>query len=125
MLSKVNFDEAFARFDDHWNPRIVADLNGQHVKVAKILGEFEWHHHEHEDELFLIHRGEMEMQWKEGEATKSVLLKAGEFFVVPKTVEHRPIAKQEVQLILFEPAETVNTGNISSDRTRTDLERLG
>ena len=125
VMNIINFEKAFSQFDDHWNPRIVADLNGQQVKVAKLLGEFDWHHHENEDELFLVHRGELELQIRdENETEKSVVLRSGECFVVPKGVVHRPVAHEEVEVILFEPATTLNTGNMESERTRRELDRL-
>jgi mannose-6-phosphate isomerase-like protein (cupin superfamily) len=120
MQSKVNIAEAFGKFDDYWHPRIVADLNGQQVKVAKLLGEFEWHFHEAEDELFWVHKGELVIELRNG----SVAIGEGEFFVVPRGVEHRPIAKEEVEVVLFEPATTLNTGNIENEQTVRELEKL-
>ena len=124
-MDKINFGDLFTKFDDHWNPRIAAELNGQQVKVAKILGEFDWHHHESEDELFLVHRGEMELQWRDEQGVEhSVTLGPSECFVMPRGVSHRPIAREEVELILFEPASTLNTGDVDNHRTRRELERL-
>lgn len=116
----VNLAEKFAQFDDHWHPRIVGELNGQQVKVAKLLGAFDWHHHADEDELFLVIRGTLRMQLQAGE----VRIEPGEFFIVPRGVEHCPVADEEVHVVLFEPASTRNTGNLESERTRTELERL-
>ncbi len=117
---KVNLSEAFARISEHWSPRIAADLNGQQVKLVKFQGEFVWHSHEHEDEMFLVHRGRFTMEFRD----KSVELSAGEFLVVPRGVEHRPVATEEVEVVLFEPASTLNTGNASDSRTVRDLKRI-
>lgn len=110
---KLNLADAFATFSEHWSPRIAADLNGQQVKLVKFKGVFDWHHHEHEDELFLVHRGSFVMEFRD----KAVELREGELLVVPRGVEHRPVAEHEVEVILFEPASTLNTGNVTSDRT--------
>jgi mannose-6-phosphate isomerase-like protein (cupin superfamily) len=112
-MQKVTLAEAFASFSEHWQPRIVGELNGQHVKVAKLLGEFVWHHHEHEDELFLVIRGTLTMELRVG----NVELHEGDFFIVPRGVEHRPVAKEEAHVVLFEPATTRNTGNVRNERT--------
>jgi mannose-6-phosphate isomerase-like protein (cupin superfamily) len=120
VITKVNLAEKLASFTDQWSPRIVAELNGQHVKLAKLQGEFVWHHHEHEDELFLVLRGTLRLQFREGET----VLEPGEFAVVPRGVEHRPVADEEVELMLFEPATTLNTGNIENERTVRELHRL-
>ena len=117
---KVNLDRAFAAFSDHWSPRIAADLNGQQVKLAKFKGEFVWHSHEHEDEMFLVHKGSFTMEFRD----KRVELRAGEFLVVPRGVEHRPVAQDEVEVILFEPAATLNTGTATDSRTVRDLKRI-
>jgi mannose-6-phosphate isomerase-like protein (cupin superfamily) len=124
-MKKMNINELLSRFDDHWNPRVIGELNGQHVKAAKLLGEFDWHQHDDEDELFWVISGELEIHWKEESGdTKCVSLSPGEFVIVPRGVQHRPVAKNEVQVVLFEPASTVNTGNVVSERTRVHLERL-
>ena len=119
-MDKVNLAAMFARFADHWNPRVVGDLNGQQVKLVKFQGEFVWHHHEAEDELFLVVRGTFRMEFRD----RSVDLHAGEFLIVPRGVEHRPVAEEEVEVMLFEPAATVNTGSAGGERTVTELERL-
>lgn len=119
MHDKLSLDAAFSRIDDHWNPRIAAELNGQHVKVAKLLGAFVWHSHEREDELFLVHRGRLRLELRD----RVVELGPGELFVVPRGVEHRPVADEEVELVLFEPASTLNTGNVRDERTRETLEQ--
>jgi len=119
-MQPINLDAKLAQFSDPWNPRIIAELNGQHVKLAKLQGEFIWHHHEHEDELFLVLRGTLRMQFRDRE----VAIRPGECIVVPRGVEHRPVADQEVHVLLFEPASTLNTGNLRNERTRERLERL-
>jgi len=116
-MKKVNVSEKLAGFTEHWSPKIVGELNGQHVKLAKLQGEFVWHFHEHEDELFLIVRGELEMDWRDESGEHSVALGEGEFLIVPRGVEHRPRAAQETHLMLFEPVSTLHTGNVRSDRT--------
>jgi mannose-6-phosphate isomerase-like protein (cupin superfamily) len=119
-MEKVTLADKFARISDHWHPRIVGELNGQHVKLVKFKGEFVWHHHEHEDELFLVVAGSFRMEFRD----RHVWLAPGEFLVVPRGVEHRPVAEQEVSVMLFEPATTVNTGSAGGELTRTELERL-
>jgi mannose-6-phosphate isomerase-like protein (cupin superfamily) len=112
-MDKVNVAEKLAQFDDYWNPRIVGELNGQHVKLVKFQGEFVWHHHAHEDELFLVVKGRFRMDFRD----RQVWLDEGEMIIVPRGVEHRPVADHEVHVLLFEPASTVNTGNVASERT--------
>jgi len=119
-IDKVNLKEKFARFSEHWKPKIVGELNGQHVKLVKFIGPFEWHHHENEDELFLVVDGSFTMEFRD----RRVTLEAGEFLIVPRGVEHRPVAEKEVQVLLFEPAGTLNTGNVTSDRTVLQPDRL-
>ncbi len=121
QLEKINLEEKFSLFQDHWNPRIIGELNGQHVKITKFKGPFDWHHHDEEDEFFMVIKGSFEMQLRD----KTILLNTGECLIVPRGVEHRPVADEEVEILMFEPASTVNTGNLTnSERTRTDLERL-
>ena len=110
---KINLADKFALFSGHWSPKIVAALNGQHVKLVKFQGEFVWHQHEHEDELFFVVRGSFRMEFRE----KSVDLREGEMLVVPRGVEHRPVADEEVSVLLFEPAATVNTGSNPGEKT--------
>lgn len=117
-MNKVNLLEKFALFSDHWHPRVVGELNGQLVKLAKLQGEFVWHQHELEDELFLVVKGSLTIRLRD----RDLDLQEGEFCIVPKGVEHQPIAQEEVHVLLFEPTSTVNTGNVESDRTATDLE---
>lgn len=112
-IEKISLDEKFAAFTDAWSPRIVGELNGQHVKLARLRGEFVWHHHEHEDELFLVHRGRLRMELRD----RTIVLEPGDMLVVPRGVEHRPVAEGEVEVILFEPAGTLNTGNLVNERT--------
>ena len=114
MPDKVSLDAAFARIDDHWNPRIAAELNGQQVKVAKLLGAFVWHHHEAEDELFLVHRGRLRLELRD----RVVDLGPGELFVVPRGVEHQPYAPEDTHLLLIEPTGTPNTGNPATAQPR-------
>ncbi len=117
-VDKVSLTEKFALFSDHWNPRIVGELNGQLVKLAKLRGEFVWHQHEGEDELFLVVKGALTIRLRD----RDIKLGEGEFFIVPRGVEHQPIANEEVHVLLFEPESTVNTGNVESDRTVEDLQ---
>ncbi len=112
-METINIASKLASFDDHWQPRIIAELNGQHVKVAKLQGSFVWHHHELEDELFLVVKGELTIEFRD----RNVVLREGELCVVPRGVEHRPVAAGEVHILLFEPASTLNTGNVESERT--------
>jgi mannose-6-phosphate isomerase-like protein (cupin superfamily) len=119
-VEKVNLAEKFALFAEHWSPKVVGELNGQHVRLAKLLGTFPWHHHEHEDELFLVVKGSLTLRLPERE----VVLSEGEFFIVPRGVAHQPVAEQEAHVLLFEPATTLNTGNLRNERTRADLPRL-
>ena len=119
-MDKVTLTSKFASFSDHWSPKIVGELNGQHVKIVKFVGEFVWHHHDHEDEMFLVHRGRFRMELRDRE----IELRAGDFLIVPRGVEHRPVADEEVEVLLFEPAGTLNTGNVQSDRTVTEPARL-
>ena len=109
----IDLRQKFAAIDEHWSPRIVAELNGQHVKLVKFRGEFVWHHHDREDELFLVHRGRFRMEFRD----HTVELGPGELIVVPRGVEHRPVADEEVEVLLFEPAGTLNTGNVIGERT--------
>jgi len=119
-MDKVNLADKLARFSDHWSPKVVGELNGQQVKLVKFLGEFVWHHHEHEDELFLVVKGRFRMEFRD----RTVQLGEGEFLIVPRGVEHRPVADEEVHVMLFEPATTVNTGNVRNERTVAQPRRL-
>ena len=124
-MRKVNLAAALADISDHWNPRIAGELNGQHVKLVKFQGEFDWHTHQNEDELFLVLRGRFTMEYRDTDgAACAMQLEQGEFLIVPRGVEHRPVAEQEVEVLLFEPAGTVNTGNVVSARTVAEPESL-
>lgn len=113
-MNRITLTEKLGLFSSHWDPKIIAELNGQHVKLAKIKGEFVWHHHEHEDELFLVLRGSFDLHYRD----RVVTLSEGELVVVPRGVEHRPVAAEECSILLFEPASTVNTGNAGGELTR-------
>ena len=119
-LAKVSLAEKFAAFTGHWSPKILADLNGQQVKAVKFQGAFVWHQHDEADELFLVHRGHFRMEFRD----RVVSLGPGDFIVVPRGVEHRPVADEDVEVVLFEPAGTLNTGNVRDARTVEALERL-
>lgn len=120
-IDKVNVASKMSQISDHWNPRIAGELNGQQVKLVKFKGEFIWHHHEQEDELFYVIKGQFNMEFRD----KIVTVKENEFLIVPRGVEHRPVAEQEVSVMLFEPATTVNTGNNPrSELTRDTLEQI-
>ena len=119
-MEKVNLAEKFALFHEHWSPKIVGELNGQHVKLARLKGEFVWHHHEAEDEMFLVVQGQLTMKLRD----RDIVLNPGEFLIVPRGVEHKPVAAEEVQVLLFEPRGTLNTGNVQDDHTRADLELI-
>jgi len=119
-MEKVNLSEKLSLFKDHFNPRIVGELNGQQVKLVKFQGEFVWHHHDNEDELFYIVKGSFDMHLKD----KVVTINKGEFLIVPRGVEHKPVAEKEVEIMLFEPAGTVNTGNIIDEKTVVDLKYI-
>jgi len=119
-IEKVNIGEKLKKISDYWNPRIVGELNGQHVKLTKVNGDFVWHKHDDEDEMFLIISGHFVMELRDG----SINVKPGEFIIIPKGVEHKPVAQGEVHLMLFEPASTVNTGNIKNEFTKEKLEHI-
>jgi len=119
-MEKVDLSASFARIKDHYVPRIVGELNGQMVKLVKFKGEFVWHSHAEEDEMFLVVDGAFRMELRD----RVVDLTAGQFLIVPRGVEHRPVAEREVQVMLFEPASTLNTGNVRNELTRERLERL-
>ena len=119
-MQAINLQDKFNLFSDHWNPRIVGELNGQHVKLVKFVGPFVWHKHDHEDELFLVVQGSFNMEFRD----KTITLNTGEFLIVPKGVEHRPVAEQEVSVLLFEPANTLNTGDTRNDFTKDKLENI-
>lgn len=119
-MNKVNIPEKLALFHDHWNPRIVGELNGQHIKLVKFQGEFVWHKHDDEDEMFYVLHGQFQMEFRD----RTVTLRENEFLIVPRGVEHRPVAAEEVSVMLFEPASTLNTGDTQGDLTRETLEKV-
>jgi mannose-6-phosphate isomerase-like protein (cupin superfamily) len=119
-MDKINLKEKLELFSAHWKPKIVGELNGQYVKLVKFQGPFVWHHHDEEDEMFMVVRGRFRMEFRDRE----VWLEEGEFIIVPRGVEHRPVADEEAHVLLFEPASTLNTGNAESERTVRELERI-
>lgn len=119
-MEKVNLAQKFSLFQETWQPKIVGDLNGQYVKLARLKGEFIWHHHEHEDELFLVVRGRLTIRFRGGD----VHLEEGEFLIIPHGLEHLPVAEEEALVMLFEPKSTLNTGNIESERTHKNLDAI-
>jgi mannose-6-phosphate isomerase-like protein (cupin superfamily) len=119
-VEKVNIVEKLSLFDERWSPKVVGDLNGQHIKLVKFLGDFVWHHHDEEDEMFLVIDGRFRMEFRDRE----VWIEEGEFIVVPRGVEHRPVAEEEASVMLFEPASTLNTGNVRDEMTVTELDRI-
>ena len=119
-MEKVNIRQKLSRFHDYWSPRIVGELNGQQVKLVKFQGEFVWHHHENEDELFLVVRGRFRMDFRD----RQVWLEEGELLIVPRGVEHRPVASEEVHVLLFEPASTLNTGSVTDELTVREPDRI-
>ena len=120
MVNKVNLLEKFGLFDERFHPKIVGDLNDHQVKLVKVLGDFVWHHHENEDELFLVVKGRLRMGLRDGD----VELSEGELFIVPKGVEHKPSAEEECWVVLIEPGSTLNTGNVVGEKTVAELERI-
>ena len=119
-MEAVNLTEKFNLINEYWSPRLLGELNNQAVKIAKLKGEFIWHHHENEDEMFFVIKGSMTIKLKD----KDIILNKNEFFIIPKGVEHKPVAKDEVLVMMFEPMSTINTGNIESDITIKDIEQL-
>lgn len=120
----VDLAAKLGAFSDHWSPKVVGELNGQQVRLVKLLGEFDWHHHEAEDELFLVLSGELRMGLREAAGEREVTVGEGQFLIVPRGVVHRPAAHEECAVLLFEPATTRNTGNLRNERTVERLERL-
>ncbi len=119
-MDKVNVAKKFEQIGDYWKPHIVAELNGQYVKIVKMKGAFLWHHHEIEDELFFVMKGRFRMEFRD----KQVWVEEGDFIIVPRGVEHRPVAEEETQILLFEPVSTLNTGNIRNTRTVAEPKRI-
>lgn len=129
-MEKINLREKLSLINDHWNPRIIGELNGQYVKLVKFEGPFTWHHHETEDEMFLVVKGRFRMEFRDADdgsgenQQREIWLEEGEFCIVPRGVEHRPVADEEAHVLLFEPATTLNTGNVENEFTREKLGRL-
>jgi len=119
-MEKINISEKFNLFNDYWNPRIIGELNGQEVKLVKVRGEFVWHDHKNEDELFLIIKGKLKIEFRD----RIVELNEGEMIIIPHGVEHKPFAEEEVHMMLFEPKSTINTGDIRNEKTRDFLESI-
>lgn len=119
-MDKINLLQKFGLFTEHWSPKIIGELNGQHIKLSKFEGEFVWHKHDEEDEAFFVMKGSFEMQLRD----KTIELKEGDMLIVPKGVEHRPFAKKEVWVMLFEPAGTLNTGDVVDEKTKAVLEKI-
>ena len=119
-MDKINLIKKFELFNDHWSPKVVGELNGQQIKLSKFKGEFIWHKHENEDELFLVVKGRFRMELRD----KTIDLNEGEILIVPKGVEHKPVADEEVWVMLFEPASTLNTGNVIDEKTKRVLETI-
>ena len=119
-MNTVNLAQKFSAFSDRWNPKIIGELNDFHVKAVKLKGEFVWHHHDQEDEMFLVTKGTLRMKFRDREA----VIREGEFIIVPHGVEHLPVADEEVHVVLFEPKSTLNTGNITNERTVAQLQRI-
>lgn len=119
-MHRITLSSKFAQIHEHWSPTILAEVNGQEVKASKFQGEFVWHHHEKADELFLVVQGSFRMEFRD----KTVELSAGDMLVVPRGVEHRPVADQEVEVLVFEPAGTLNTGNVRNELTKETLDRI-
>jgi len=133
-MEKVNLAEKLSQFRDYFNPRIAGELNGQQVKLVKFKGEFVWHHHENEDELFYVIKGSFDMHLRSGEPPLKnssgpkedtvITVQEGEFIIIPRGVEHKPVAAEEVEIMLFEPASTLNTGNVINEKTKKELKHI-
>jgi mannose-6-phosphate isomerase-like protein (cupin superfamily) len=119
-METVNLSKKFAQFSDHWNPRIIGEVNDCFLKAVKFKGDFVWHHHENEDEMFLVVKGTLRMKFRDREA----IVREGEFIIVPRGVEHCPTADEEIQVVLIEPKSTLNTGNVINERTVPELQRI-
>lgn len=119
-MHTIKLKEKFAQFSDHWSPKIIGELNGQHIKLAKVKGEFVWHDHAEEDEMFMVIKGELKIEFRD----RTEVIREGEIIIVPRGVEHKPIAEEEVWLMLFEPAVIKHTGEVEHELTQHNLERL-
>jgi len=124
-MQKINLQQKLSLINDHWNPRIAGELNGQYIKLVKFKGPFTWHHHETEDELFLVVHGRFRMDYRdESNSDHSIWIEPGEMIIVPRGVEHCPVAEEECEVLLFEPASTLNTGNTENEFTRKTLDQI-
>ncbi len=123
-MNKINVEEKLSIFKDYWNPRIIGELNGQQIKLVKFKGPFTWHHHENEDEMFMTMKGRFRMDFREDGKEQAVWIEQGEMIVVPRGIEHRPVAEEEAEVMLFEPATTLNTGNVENELTRKHLDQI-
>jgi len=123
-METVNLAEKFSRFSEYWSPRIAGEINDCYLKLVKFRGEFVWHHHDAEDELFLVVKGRMRMKFREHGQERELVVREGEFVIVPRGAEHMPVADEEVQVVLLEPKTTLNTGNVRNERTRQQLQRV-
>ena len=119
-MNKINLARKFNLFSEHWSPKIIEELNDSYIKLAKLKGEFDWHHHEHEDELFFVVKGQLTIKFRD----KDVVLDEGELLVIPRGIDHLPIATDEVHVMLIEPKGTLNTGNVITEKTKETLERI-
>lgn len=119
-MQVIDIQQKLDSFDDHWSPRVIAALNGQHVKVVKLLGEFDWHFHKDEDELFMVVEGELTLHFRD----RTIELTPGQMCVIPRGIEHKPVASEECQVLLFEPAGTINTGNLVNQQTVSSPESI-
>ena len=124
-MDKINLAQKLSLFEDYWNPRIIGELNGQYLKLVKFKGPFTWHHHDNEDEMFLVVKGRFRMEYRDNsDREQSIWIEAGEMITVRRGVEHRPVADEEAQVLLFEPASTLNTGNIENEFTKKNLAEI-
>ena len=123
-MNTINLREKLSLIHDHWNPRIAGELNGQYIKLVKFQGPFTWHHHENEDELFMVVNGRFRMEYRDTAGEQSTWVNEGEFIIVPRGVEHRPVADEECHVLLFEPVSTLNTGNVEHELTRRELSHI-
>ncbi len=123
-MDKVNLAQKLSLFSEHYSPKIVGELNDSYVKLVKFQGDFMWHHHDNEDEMFLVIKGEMRMKLREDGAEREIIVRPGEFIIIPRGVEHLPSAAEETQVMLLEPKSTLNTGNVQSERTVLELQRI-
>ena len=119
-MDKINLNQKLSLFHEHWNPKIVGEMNDSYIKLAKLQGEFDWHHHDNEDELFFVIKGQLTIKFRD----KDLVLSAGELVVIPKGVDHLPVAAEEVHVMLIEPKGTLNTGNVVTEKTKQVLERI-